>query len=237
MIKCLILDDEPLALDLIEDNLKHVPYIQVVARCRNVAQALPYLQSGEIDLLFSDIQMPGSTGMDLVRSLPVKPMVIFITAYEHFALDSFDLEILDYMLKPVPLERFLKACHRAYQQFELQKLKATPVFLPRKHIFVHSDYNLIRISLDEIEYVEGLKDYVKISVQGRERPILSRMSIKSLEQQLPDSQFYRVHKSYIVNIDYVVQIRRGKIKTGTAELPLSDSYRDIIHKMTGLQVA
>jgi DNA-binding LytR/AlgR family response regulator len=237
MMRCLLIDDEPLALDLVEDNLKQVNYIHIAGRCRTASEALTLLQTEQIDLLFCDIHMPGLTGLQLVKSLVVKPMVIFITAYEKFAIDGFELEVLDYLVKPVPLERFLRACQKAHQVFELKKATELVPVVPKKHFFVNSDYTLVKIIFSEIEYIEGLKDYVKINLTGRQKPLLTRTSIKALELQLPPEQFYRVHKSYIINIDYVTQIRRGKIMTGNSELPLSDSYRDTIHKMIGKDVA
>jgi len=232
-MRCLLVDDEPLALDLIEDNLKHVNYIQVVGRCRTAAEAITVLQTEQIDLLFCDIHMPGLNGLQLVKSLITKPMVIFVTAYEKFAVDGFDLDILDYLVKPVPLDRFLKACQKAQHHFELSKALAVQVYSPKKYFFVHADYTLVKISFDDIEYIEGLKDYVKINLANKPKAVLSRTSIKAIELQLPSELFYRVHKSYIINVDYVTQIRRGKVKIVDTELPLSDSYRDMIHKMIG----
>ena len=233
MIRCLIVDDEPLALDLMEDNLRQVGYIHVVAKCRNAADALRVLRDDPVDLIFCDIQMPGLNGLQLVQSMPYKPMVIFVTAYEHFALQGFELDVLDYLIKPVPMERFHRACQKAYLAIEMKRAYGMQANPGRKYLFVYSDYNLVKISLDQIEYVEGLKDYVKIHLAGGDKPLLSRMSIKSLEQQLPNEQFYRVHKSYIINVDHVTRIRRGRVKTINSEIPLSDSYRDMIHRMTG----
>jgi len=233
MMRCLLVDDEPLALDLIEDNLKHVNYIQVVGRCRTAAEAITILQTEQVDLLFCDIHMPGLNGLQLVKSLITKPMVIFVTAYEKFAIDGYDLDILDYLVKPVPLDRFLRACQKAQHQFELRNAPAIQAYLPKKYFFVHAEYTLLKISFDDIEYIEGLKDYVKINLANKPKPVLSRTSIKAIELQLPSGLFYRVHKSYIINVDYVTQIRRGKVKIVDTELPLSDNYRDMIHKMIG----
>lgn len=232
-MRCLLVDDEPLALDLIEDNLKHVNYIQVVDRCRTAAEAITILQTEQVDLLFCDIHMPGLNGLQLVKSLITKPMVIFVTAYEKFAVEGFDLDILDYLVKPVPLDRFLKACQKAQHHFELSKALAIQAYSPKKYFFVHADYTLVKISFDDIEYIEGLKDYVKINLANKPKAVLSRTSIKAIELQLPPELFYRVHKSYIINVDYVTQIRRGKVKIVDTELPLSDNYRDMIHKMIG----
>ena len=237
MMRCLLIDDEPLALDLIEDNLKHVNYIQVVGRCRTAAEALAILQSEQVDLLFCDIHMPGLNGLQLVKSLVTKPMVIFVTAYEKFAIDGFELDVLDYLVKPVPLDRFLKACQKAQQYFELNKGSVPQLNTDKKYFFINADYTLVKIIFNDIEYIEGLKDYVKINLAGQQKAVLSRTSIKALELQLPSELFYRVHKSYIINVDYVTQIRRGKIKTLHSELPLSDNYRDRIHKMIGKDFA
>jgi two-component system LytT family response regulator len=233
MMRCLLIDDEPLALDLIEDNLKQVNYIAVVGRCRTASEALAILQTEQIDLLFCDIHMPGLNGLQLVKSLVNKPMVIFVTAYEKFAIEGFELDVIDYLVKPVPLERFLKACQKAYRHFELSKNPVEQVPFKKTHFFIHAEYNLVKISFKDIEYIEGLKDYVKIILTNQAKPVISRTSIKALELLLPPAMFYRVHKSYLINVDYVQQIRRGKIKTLNAELPLSDSYRDIINKMIG----
>ena len=233
MMRCLLIDDESLALDLIEDNLKQVNYISVVGRCRTAGEALIMLQSERVDLLFCDIHMPGLTGLQLVKSLINKPIVIFVTAYEKFAIDAFELDAIDYLVKPVPLERFLKACQKAYKQFEINRGNNAKPILKKNHFFIYSEYNLVKITFSDIEYIEGLKDYVKIILANQTKPVITRGSIKALELQLPSEMFYRVHKSYIINVDYVQQIRRGKIKTTNAELPLSDNYRDIINKMIG----
>ena len=236
MIRCLLIDDEPSSLDLMEDNLKQVNYIQVAGRCRSSAEALHTLPSEQIDLIFCDIHMPGLNGLQLIKSLMIKPMVIFVTAYEKFALEGFELDVLDYLVKPVPLERFIRACQKAYQHFELKKMLEIQTTPQKRHLFIHSDYNLVKVNLNDIEYIEGLKDYVKINLTGREKPLLSRTTIKALELQLPADQFYRVHKSYIINVDYVMRIRRGKVMTMNYELPLSDNYRDMINKMIGRDV-
>lgn len=232
MMRCLLIDDEPLALDLVEDNLKYVNYIQVAGRCRTAAEAMVILQQQEIDLLFCDIHMPGLNGLQFVKSLVQKPMVIFITAYEKFALEGFELDVVDYLVKPVPLERFLKACNKVYTLFEMVKRPVDDTIRHKDHFFVYADYNLVKLNFKDIEYIEGLKDYVKIVLVNQPRPILTRTSMKMLELQLPLHQFYRVHRSYLVNVDYVQFIRRGRIKTANAELPMSDKYRDMIHRMT-----
>ncbi len=231
-MRCLIIDDEPLALDLLEDNLKHVNNIQVVARCRNAGEAIIAMQKEQIDLIFSDIYMPGINGLQLVRSLTQKPMVIFVTAYEKFAVEGFELDVVDYLVKPVPLDRFLKACHKALDLYELRR-SYVPQPTTKNYFFLHADYNLVKISFDQVEYIEGLKDYIKVHLINQQKPVLSRISLKAIELQLPPDQFFRVHKSYLVNLDHVSQMRRARIKLINTEIPLSDSYRDVINRMIG----
>lgn len=231
-MRCLIIDDEPLALDLLEDNLKHVNTIQVVARCRNAGEAIIAMQKKQIDLIFSDIYMPGINGLQLIRSLTQKPMVIFVTAYEKFAVEGFELDVVDYLVKPVPLDRFLKACHKALDLYELRR-SYVPQPTTKNYFFLHADYNLVKISFDQVEYIEGLKDYIKVHLINHQKPVLSRISLKAIELQLPPDQFFRVHKSYLVNLDHVSQMRRARIKLINTEIPLSDSYRDVINRMIG----
>ncbi len=233
MIKCVIIDDEPLALQLIEDNLRYVNYIQIVAKCLKVAEALAVLQSETVDLIFCDIGMPGLNGIQLVKSLTYKPMIIFVTAFEKFAVEGFELDVVDYLVKPVPLDRFMVACHKAHKLFELNNAKPAQLQQIKKYIFIYTNYNMVKIIYKDIEYIEGLKDYVKINLKDQDRPIISRSSLKAMESLLPAELFFRVHKSYIINVDYVTQIRRGKIKTISTELPLSDNYRNEINKMIG----
>ena len=234
-MNCIIIDDEPLALELMEDNVSRVESLHLVASCRSAAQALQIMQDREIDLIFCDIQMPGINGLQFVKSLAQKPLIIFVTAYQEFALDGFELDVVDYLLKPVSIERFLKACNKATQQFELTRKhpESKAAEASRKYIFLYADYNLIKVNHDDITYIEGLKDYVKIHRVSNPKAIISRVTIKSLESQLPADVFFRVHKSYIVNLDHVHSIRKGRIKIADAEIPYCDSFKDIISQMTG----
>ena len=233
-MRCIIIDDEPLALELLEDNIKQVEWLQLVGKCRTATQALQMMQTEQIDLIFSDIQMPGINGLQFIKSLAKKPMVIFITAYQEFAMDGFELDVVDYLLKPVPLERFLKACNKAYSLFHLQnKVLAASPECPWDHLFVYADYNLIKISHGEITHIEGLKDYVKLYRSGQPKPLLSRLTIKALIEQLPSNQFFRTHKSFIVNLGHIQSIRKGRIQLDGAEIPYSENYKDVIGRITG----
>jgi len=233
-MNCIIIDDEPLALELLEDNIRMVDRLELVASCRSAGQAMQVLQEQQVDLIFCDIQMPGINGLQFVKSLTQKPLIIFVTAYQEFALDGFELDVVDYLLKPVAVERFLKACNKAIGIFDQAKniIEAEPE-KRRKYIFLYADYNLIKVNHEDITYIEGLKDYVKIYLHNTPKAIISRVTIKSLESQLPVDDFFRVHKSYIVNLDHVHSIRKGRIKIADVEIPFSDSYKDVITRMTG----
>lgn len=228
MMRCLILDDEPLSLEVLEDNIKRTGFLEVTASCSTPAQAIVALQEQHIDLLFCDIQMPGINGLQMVKSLKSGPPVIFITAYQEFALQGYELDVVDYLLKPVDFDRFLQACQKAMRHIEPVQPRQQ-----RDYIFLHVDYTLVRIPFNDIIYIEGLKDYVKVYLNNQSKPLLSRITFKSLEEQLPNERFYRVHKSYIVNIDQVQSIRKGRIKMEQGEIPCSDNYKEIVGQMTG----
>jgi DNA-binding LytR/AlgR family response regulator len=236
MMQCLLVDDEILALKLMEDNLKDVSYINIIGRCRTAAEALTIMQTEQVDLLFCDIHMPGLNGLQLVKSLVNRPIVVFVTAYEKFAIEGFELEVLDYLVKPVPQERFLKACHKAHQLFTLTNASVAQMGFQKSYLFVPSDYTLVKVNFCDIQYVQGLKDYVKIVLKDNQKPILSRTSMKAIELQLPADMFYRIHKSYLINVNYISHIRRGKVISADVELPLSDNYRLSINKMIGREI-
>jgi DNA-binding LytR/AlgR family response regulator len=227
MMRCIAVDDEPLALDLLEDNIKRVPYLQLVKRCKNAFEANEVLMHEKIDLLFLDVQMPGISGIQFLQSVKSPPLVIFITAYEKFALDGFNLDAVDYLLKPVSFERFLKATGKAYELFNFKQLNASTL---QEYLFVNADYNLLRVNLSDILYIEGLKDYVKIFLSSAQRPVITRMSMKTVEEKLPSTQFSRIHKSFIVSIGKIVSIRRGKISIGSVHIPISEHYRDNLYR-------
>lgn len=225
-LRCIAVDDEELALDLLSDNIGKVPFLQLVGKYRSAMEASKALQEQEVDLVFLDIQMPGLTGLQWVRTMLRKPMVVLITAYEKYALEGFDLEVVDYLLKPVSLERFVRACNRALEMIRLQ----TPVDEePQEYFFVHVDYSLVKIVTRDIMWVEGLKDYIKIYVDKSSKPVITRMGMKAVEEILPQGQFVRVHKSYIVSVRHITSIRKNSIFLGEMEIPLSDHYRDGVH--------
>jgi two-component system LytT family response regulator len=234
MIKCLAVDDEPLALELLEDNISKVPFLQLIAACDNVRDAMKVMQGQSIDLIFLDIQMPGLTGLQFIESMTEKPMIILITAYKQYALEGYNLDVLDYLVKPVSLDRFIKACNKANQLFELKSGRKSGGASARlEYIFVNADYKLIKITLADIIYVEGLKDYIKIHLKSAQHAVVTRMPIKTIEEQLPPGQFIRIHKSYIVSVSFITAIRKSSVFLDALELPLSDTYRDAVSALTG----
>ncbi|MBL7818279.1 MAG: response regulator transcription factor [Saprospiraceae bacterium] len=229
-MKCLAVDDELLALDLLADNIQKVPFLHLVGRCRNAFETLQKIESERPDLVFIDIQMPGLTGVELVRSLQtIKPMVVFVTAYEDYALEGYALNVLDYLVKPVPFERFFIACQKAKEIYDLKNSAVeTPQTSP--FFFVNADYSLIKIVVEDILYIEGMKDYLKIHLSTLTKPIITRMSFKSIEEHLPEQQFFRVHKSYLVNIAKIQSIRSGFVFINNHKVPLSEIHREAFLK-------
>ena len=228
MIRCLAVDDETPALDILEDNIRQVPFLQLVKKCKNAYAAMEVLQREEIDLLFLDIEMPGITGLGLLKSLSSRPMVIFITAYRNYAVEGFDLDVLDYLIKPVAFDRFLRAAGKAleYQQFR-QKEKDPAQHFP-DYLFVQTGYQLTKVFFHEITYIESLRNYIRIhrTGTGTGRPILAKFSMKAIEEKLPEGKYARVHKSYIVMLDKIGSVRNDTIRIGEADIPVSRSCRE-----------
>ncbi|MEO6730800.1 MAG: LytTR family DNA-binding domain-containing protein [Ferruginibacter sp.] len=233
MIRCIAIDDEPLALELLEDNISKLPYLQLVASCDNALEAMKIMETEKVDLIFLDIQMPGLTGLQFIQSMTVKPMIILVTAYEKFALDGFNLDVTDYLLKPVSLDRFMKACNKAKELYDLKQPPKEMTATNAGYFFVHVDYSMVKITPADIVFIEGLKDYIKIHLQNSQKPIVTRMPMKTIEEQLPPTAFLRIHKSYIVSIAFITAIRKSSVFIGAIELPVSDNYRDSISFLTG----
>lgn len=238
MLQCIAVDDEPLALALLKDYISRVPYLQLVATCSDAFEASMLMQQHTVHLIFADIQMPGLTGLQFVESLPQRPMVIFVTAYEKFALMGYHLDVVDYLLKPVQLDRFIKACNKAWELFQLKSLRQTQAQpqLPASepdYFFLNVDYSLLRIRFGDILFIEGFRDYVKVHMTGRAHPLVARISVKSIESELPPGRFIRIHKSYIVSADAITAIRKNSLFIGDTELPVSETYREAVDLFTG----
>lgn len=232
MLRCIAIDDEPLALELLEDNISKVPYLHLVASCSNPVEAMKVLQEQPADLIFLDIQMPGFSGIQFLQSLgQKKPMAILITAYEKYALEGFNLDVIDYLVKPVSLDRFIKACNKAWELYQLRQ--PSPNEPEKEYIFVNVDYSLLKVVLNDILWIEGLKDYIRIHLKSTNKPVITRMGMKVIEDELPVSRFIRIHKSYIVSKNQITAVRKNSVFLGEAELPVSDNYRDAISSITG----
>ncbi|MFT3980561.1 MAG: LytTR family DNA-binding domain-containing protein [Ferruginibacter sp.] len=233
MLRCIAIDDEPLALELLQDNISKVPFLELVAACDNAMEAMKVLEAQEVDLVFSDIQMPGLTGLQFIQSIQVKPLFILITAYDKYALEGFNLDVVDYLVKPVALDRFIKACYKAKELFDLRNSpkEKTAVGAP-DYFFVNVEYSQVKISFADIMYIEGLKDYIKIHLKSTTRPVVTRMALKAIEEQLPATQFIRVHKSFIAGIHFITAVRKTSIFIDKIELPVGENYRDAITALT-----
>ncbi len=230
MIDCLIIDDEPLALDVIEGYVKKTPYLNLVGRCGSVADALARMEDQNVQLLFMDIQMPDVSGLEFSQTLSDKHIVVFTTAFEQYAIDGFKINALGYLLKPFSYREFLEVANRAKEWFDLIGKSATDNNVDEDSLFVKSEYKILKISFDEINYIEGLKDYVKFYLEGKERPVMSLMSLKVLEEKLPSKKFMRVHRSFIVNLGKIQTIQRNEILFGRVTVPVADKYKDQFHE-------
>lgn len=232
MLKCIIVDDEPLALDLLEDYIGNVPFLELKARCKNALEAKRIMQKQSVDLIFLDIMMPGMTGLQFIQNMTHQPMVILITAYAKYAVDAFTMDVIDYLVKPVALDRFLKACSKArdYYDFNARYRSHQEASHPG-FFFVNADYSLIKIIVSDIIWIEGLKDYIKIHLDGSEKPVITLMSMKAVSEQLPDAQFIRIHKSYIVSVMHITAIRKNSVFIGSMEIPVGGNYKNAVEAL------
>lgn len=225
--KCVAVDDELPALELIKNYVSLLPELQLLQTFSDAVGAGEFLRSRPVDILFVDINMPDINGIDLVSSLSQKPLVIFTTAYKKFAYEGFELEAVDYLLKPISPERFKKSVTKAV---ELLRLRTQPKAITAENIFVRSEYKMVKIELADIDYIEGLEDYIKIHITGG-RPVLTLMTMKAFIEKLPADRFLRIHRSYIVSLKRIEVAGNKKVtlKNGTV-LPVSDSYVDLLNK-------
>ncbi|MEI6946873.1 response regulator transcription factor [Paraflavisolibacter sp. H34] len=228
-IKCIAIDDEPLALEVLKQYIARIPVLQLVHTFNDPIAGSEFLRHHPVDLLFLDINMPDINGLELVRLLPVKPMVIFTTAHKEFALEGFELDALDYLLKPFEFERFAKAVNKAVEYYQYKKSEKPEA---AGHLFVRSEYQLVKIELEEIEYIESVEDYLKIHRSGQ-KPVMTLMTLKAMLQKLPQDRFVRIHRSYVVPLARIRSIVNRKVRLSSVELPLSDSYAAVIKNWKG----
>jgi len=225
-LKTIAIDDEPLALRLVSDYVSKTPFLELVGSFDNPLDAIDFLSKQSADLIFVDIQMPDLTGIEFARSLESAPKIVFTTAYEKYAIEGFKLNAIDYLLKPFSYEEFLKAAGKARKQTELEANVLPSIEANSQFLFLKSEYKIRRINFNDILYIEGLKDYIKVYIPGDDKPVMSLNSIKSLEQKLPEDKFMRVHRSFIVNLDKIDTIERSRIIFGKVYIPVSDQYKD-----------
>lgn len=218
---CIAIDDEPLALELIKDNIKRIEFLNCIGTFTSVLKAEEFLKSNKVDLLFLDIQMPSKSGVEFAKSLKDE-MFIFTTAFESYALEGFELSAIDYVLKPIRSDRFEKACLKAKEWYDLKRSDSQN---KEDSIIIRSEHSFIKLFIDEILYIEGLKDYVKVHVKNQTKPYLTRCNLKTIGDKLPNSIFKRVHKSYIVNLNCITRLDSDKIHLDSVTLPIGDAYK------------
>lgn len=229
-ISCIVVDDEPLAVRLMESYVAKTPFLSLKGSFTSGTAAYSFLQDNPVNLLFCDIQMPNLSGMDLSRMLPERTRIIFTTAFSEYAVEGFKVRAMDYLLKPISYDDFLSATVKAKEYFEVTETAEVTGQRKIKSIFVKTEYRLQQIDLDKITYIEGLKDYVKIHLNDGSTPVLSLMHLKNLEDTLPNEDFVRVHKSFIVRLTAIEAIERSHILIGQDRIPIGDSYKPRLYQ-------
>jgi len=221
-LRCIAIDDEPLALELMKKYISMYPQLQLVRTFEDAVSGAEFLKLNMVDVLFVDINMPDISGIDLVRSLDPKPIIIFTTAYKNFAFEGFELEALDYLLKPIDASRFAKAVEKAVEFHQYKNASASQP--QQDSLYVYSEYRMVKINLNDIDYLESMEDYVKIHTHTNPKPILTLMPLKKALEKLPADRFQRIHRSYVVAVNKIKSIQNRKVQIGSTELPISDSY-------------
>ncbi len=230
-IKCIAIDDEPLAVKKMAVYIQKIPFLELVAECRSAYEAMNIMSEGNIQLMFIDINMPEISGMEFVKSLPNKPYIVFTTAYSEYAVEGFEVDAVDYLLKPITFSNFLKAANRVKNLIELtDSNKKEVIRATADHLFVKSEYKLVRIELSDIKFIESQHEYIKIHLINN-KPVMTKLSMKSIEEKLPSDRFMRVQRSYIVNLSKIQVIERNRIVfDGKVYIPVSEQYKAIFQK-------
>lgn len=230
MLKCIAVDDEPLALKLVETFINQTPFLELTASCDNAVEAMTLIKEKQPDLVFLDINMPNLTGMELARLLNEQPgavpKIVFTTAYNHYAIEGYRVNAVDYLLKPFSYEEFLRAANKILQITEESSNNYQPITANDEFIFLKVEYQWVRISLKEISYIESLKDYVKVHFDDTQKSVLSLISLKALEEKLPSSKFMRINRSYIVALDKINSISKNSIFISTTEITVGEQYKE-----------
>jgi DNA-binding LytR/AlgR family response regulator len=230
-IKCIAIDDEPLAVKKMAGYIQKIPFLELAAECRSAFEAMNILGKGDIQLMFIDINMPDINGMEFVKSLTNKPYIVFTTAYSEYAVEGFQVMAVDYLLKPITFSNFLKAANRVKNLIELtDSNKKEADRATADHLFVKSEYKLVRIELSEIKYIESQHEYIKIHlINGK--PVMTKLSMKTIEEQLPSDRFMRVHRSYLVNLSKIQVVERNRIVfDGKVYIAVSEQYKEMFQK-------
>ncbi len=227
MIKCLAIDDEPLALKQLAAYLQKIPYLQLVECCRSSLEAARLMQTQQVDVLFIDINMPDLNGLDFVRSLRQPPMVVFTTAYHEYAVDAYKVNAIDYLLKPFGMADIMRAADKVKRQYELTRAAATPTADDSDALFVKADHKVVRVAIDQIVYVEGMSEYLRIYLERQGKPLVTLLTMKKMEERLETHNFLRIHKSYIINMRHFSEMNKSRVTLDNqVTVPLGDSYRD-----------
>ena len=226
MINAIAIDDEPLALQLVTGYIEKTPGLSLAGSFDNPLDASEFLNNNNVDIVYADIQMPDLSGIDFTRIMEKGPKVIFTTAFEKYAIEGYKLDVVDYLLKPFSYEEFLAATRKAQKLISLEQNSLTKIEVTKGFLFMKSEYKIKRINFNDISYIEGLKDYVKVYTQNDPKPVMSLTSLKLLETRLPPRKFMRVHRSYIVNLDKINTIERSRIVFGKKYIPVGEQYKE-----------
>ncbi|MDE3741996.1 LytR/AlgR family response regulator transcription factor [Maribacter polysaccharolyticus] len=233
-MNCIIIDDEPLAIEVLSGYCKKLGFIEEIGSFTNPLDAITVIKEQKVDLIFCDIEMPQLSGLEFISALENRPFFIFTTAYSQYAVEGFELNAVDYLVKPIPYHRFIKAVSRVKELMSLKEQPISANVFPsngeavienQKFIFVKSEHESVKINLDEIKYIQGLKDYLKIHIADSNKTILTLLSFKDLMEKLPPNQFLRVHKSYVVNVDFIRSVQRNRIVIDEIRIPIGDSHK------------
>ena len=223
MIRCIAIDDEPLALQQIAAYINKVPFLELAAQCQSALEARQFLSDERVDAIFCDINMPDLNGMDFVKSLTAPPLVVFTTAYSEYAIEGFKVNAVDYLLKPFGMQEFMRAANR------LQERLSIPASAPAETddtLFLKTDYRIVKVNIPDIRYVEAMSEYLKVWIEGEAKPIITLLSMKKMEERLPDN-FMRIHRSYIINLDKIQEVNKNRVIMDTdTYLPIGDLYKE-----------
>ena len=242
MIRCIAIDDEPLALQQLAAYIKKTPFLELVAQCQSAIEARQFLEQDTVDAIFCDINMPDLNGMDLVKSLQAPPLIVFTTAYSEYAVEGFKVNAVDYLLKPFGMQDFMRAANRLKERVQgsrvqevqgsrVQEVQGSPLTSENADtIFVKTDYRVVKVTISDIRYIEGMSEYLKIFIEGEAKPIVTLLSMKKMEEKLPEN-FMRIHRSYIVNLTKIQEINKNRIiMDAETFLPIGDMYKEAFQK-------